>query len=200
MNSSKELSCGLNAFPPHATIDFMFTTLWPRTIIPPTTSRRGQSADMALNGDRGLCCEHESKHRSISVLCESAIAISPRSELVAHEATGAHVYRELKKKFKVKTEREIDRVLNSNKEWMYSWLCIDLQEWGVTELLKFGLESRSLLCKTQPLKDRVLKCREQLAYIQTQTVSLHFCSYILPIFLLTKLVIAYSLFGDCLKA
>ncbi len=94
------------------------------------------------------------------------------SEKVDHHKVADDICK-LKQKFVAKMKGEMDR-LTSNKMWMFSWLYIDLHEWEVAEQLKFGLEPRSLLGKMQNLKERVLKIREQLAYLQTQTVISYF--------------------------
>jgi hypothetical protein len=140
-------------------------------------------------------CEQREKYPPKSLKCEFENCHSSQGQ--EKDCSGEDLFRNLKAKYMMKDELEIGRVI-LNKSWMYSWLYDDLREWQNTEQLKFGLESDKLNRKIHPLKDRVLKLREQLAYLQTQTVSP------LPIFPSIKVMciltlVMYSLFGDSLK-
>jgi hypothetical protein len=144
---------------------------------------------------------------TLSTACEQQEKIEPNYVKVEYEncqssqghendcsEDGFHI---LKAKYMKKDELEIDRV-TLKKAWIYSWLFDDLREWENTEQLKFGLESDKLNKRIHTFKDRVVKLREQLAYLQTQTVSP------LPIFTPVKVMciltlVLSSLFGDSLK-
>jgi hypothetical protein len=78
----------------------------------------------------------------------------------------AKIYNRLLEKYQKSNKHEIHR-LTSNGEWIFSWLSVDLDEWERTESLKYGLWSRR---KFLHIRDRILKIREQLAHLQTQTV------------------------------
>ncbi len=74
----------------------------------------------------------------------------------------------------IETEIETE---TKTPDWIYSWLYFDLQEFELTNKLKYGLESKKHYKKSLPSKgDRVQKIRDKLTHLQTQTVSIKFPS------------------------
>jgi hypothetical protein len=65
---------------------------------------------------------------------------------------------------------KIDQICE-NCDWIYSWLFIDLEEWGITNRFKHGIHSRSQKEIWPHPDDRILKIREKLAFLQTQMVN-----------------------------
>ena len=84
--------------------------------------------------------------------------------------------------------------LTENKEWFKSWLFVDLREWERTERLQFGLENIKLE-RILPSRDRILKLREKLTDLQTQTVSSSLYSFYIQNGVVIVVPI-FSLFGD----
>ncbi len=90
-----------------------------------------------------------------------------------HEAASDFGRRtQLREKYAKSIDSKIKKITD---DWIYSWLYVDLQEFDLTNKLKYGLESKKHYKKSLPSKgDRVQKIRDKLAYLQTQTVSIEF--------------------------
>jgi hypothetical protein len=94
-----------------------------------------------------------------------------------------------------KLETEIDKT-TQHPDWIYSWLYVDLQEYELTNKLKYGLESKKHYKRSLPsTADRVQKIRDKLAYLQTQTVSIAPSSFLFKFPAIFLTCSSLSLFG-----